>query len=327
MSCHTNEKPIDLPPSINLLTPMAPLIEQDDLIRETSCEVDYDPDDDDENNSDQQCGADYSNSSNSKNLEVTTFEQGRQDGAQPRSLSSKEQIDPMRLDHVPKLSVTMPSSHVIEISQTFYWPLYSRPIDWIYQENVLESCETSEVQKRIRKVAEELHSLDFFQPVNLQLKNKNSMNDVSSDGDEYDEAGEPQSQDELEETAIVRIMKELEEEKEDWFSDLSGGQKSKVELVRLVFIQDQCPDVLLVDETMAPLDPASKSLVMKKLKDFCSRSIIIVIYHTDVQLHTTSTPSSSNGGGINGEDCVPSNDFFDQNLHLEHGLLHIRPTC
>jgi ABC-type transport system involved in cytochrome c biogenesis ATPase subunit len=319
MSCHTNEKPIDLPPSINLLTPMAPLIELDDLIRETSCEVDYDPDDDDNNNNDQQCGADYSSSSsNSENEVVTTGK---------RSLSSKVHIDPLRLDHVPKLSVTMPSTHVIEISQTFYWPLYSRPIDWIYQENVLESCETSEVQKRIRKVAEELHSLDFFQPVNLQLKNK--MN-VSRDGDDIDEAGEPQSPEELEEAAIVRIMNELEQEKEDWFSDLSGGQKSKVELVRLVFIQDQCPDVLLVDETMAPLDPASKSLVMKKLKDFCSQSIIIVIYHTDVQQHTI-TPSNkdiSGGGGVNnGEDCVPSNDFFDQNLHLEHGLLHIRPTC
>lgn len=33
---------------------------------------------------------------------------------------------------------------------------------------------------------------------------------------------------------IEIVMKELLEVKEDWFNDLSGGQKSKVELVRKV---------------------------------------------------------------------------------------------
>merc|ERR1712100_442395 len=32
------------------------------------------------------------------------------------------------MDEHPGLSITMPSSNVVEISQTFYWPLYSKPI-------------------------------------------------------------------------------------------------------------------------------------------------------------------------------------------------------
>ena len=122
------------------------------------------------------------------------------------------------------------------------------------------------------------------------------------------------------ETSIQKIMSELLEEKEDWFSELSGGQKSKVELVRTVFIRDHCPDVLLIDETMAPLDPASKEVVMAKLKLFCHSSIIIVIYHTDVGL----------GKEVEGGktiDCVPSNGFFDKNIHLDKGLIHIREVC
>ena len=93
-----------------------------------------------------------------------------------------------------------------------------------------------------------------------------------------------------------------------------------MELVRLVFLHDKCPDVLLIDETMAPLDPASKSLVMSKLKDFCRESVIVVIYHTDVG-------SSSSKDQKDTVECIPSNDFFDRNIHLEKGMIHIRDVC
>ncbi|OEU20603.1 hypothetical protein FRACYDRAFT_180638 [Fragilariopsis cylindrus CCMP1102] len=116
-------------------------------------------------------------------------------------------------------------------------------------------------------------------------------------------------------------MDELEEEKEDWFNDLSGGQKSKVELVRKVFLMDECPHVLLIDETMAPLDPRSKSLVMAKIKSFCAGSVVLVIYHTDVGRDKESEES---GEVI---ECVPSNDFFDGNIHVEDKMMHLRPVC
>jgi hypothetical protein len=58
---------------------------------------------------------------------------------------------------------------------------------------------------------------------------------------------------------------------------------------------------------------------MEKLKRFCRDSVIIVIYHTDV----------GQGKQVDGKavECVPSNDFFDKNIHLENGDVHLRDTC
>jgi len=274
MSCNTNEKSIDLPESINLLTPMEPLTEEDDILRETACEVSADETDDDSEDTEMEVGVDG--------------EVAKVSSVAPDSRPT------------PKLSISMPSSQVVEISQNFYWPLYSRPIDWIFQEDTLDSYSADELHDRTRKVAEELLELEFFKTIGVE----------TVDEEEGDSA---------EEDMIHHIISQLLEEKEDWFGDLSGGQKSKVELVRKVFLHDHCPDVLLVDETMAPLDPASKSLVMAKLKSFCSESIVIVIYHTDV----------GQGKEVEGKaiECVPSNNFFDKNIHLEMGAIHIRETC
>jgi len=296
MSCDTNEKSIALPSSINLLTPAEPLAEEDDLFRDTACLAD---DDEEATDEDESCVA----GTNNGNRSLKT------DG------DSGSEIMPHQ---IPRFSITVPSKHVVEISQNFYWPLYSKPIDWIFQEHVSEAEGSPEVQKRVRRVAEELHSLEFFQASqNVQDGETESTNTTDSEEAEQDlkQVSEASSA----EATIQKIMSELQEEKEDWFSDLSGGQKSKVELVRTVFLRESCPDVLLVDETMAPLDPASKELVMAKLKLFCSESIIIVIYHTDV----------GQGKEVDGKlvECVPSNDFFNKNIHLEKGMIHIRETC
>jgi ABC-type dipeptide/oligopeptide/nickel transport system ATPase subunit len=240
---------------------MEPLTEEDDIMREISCEASVEPD------------------------------------GQVEEEITQEDDDKSAEVHVPKLSITMPSERVVEISQTFYWPLYARPIDWIIQghDGLQDTVATR------RAVAEWLHSLEFVRPV-------------------FPEGVENPSEAEIRESTIDRILQELSEEKEDWFSDLSGGQKSKVELVRQVFLFDTCPDVLLVDETMAPLDPTSKSLVMEQLKSFCRVAIVIVIYHMDV--HTSDKDESHE------PPCIPSNNgFFDSNIHLEHGILHLRDVC
>lgn len=278
MSCTTNDKTMNLPESINLLSPAEPFIEQDDLLREVACEA-----------------ADADSADEEEEYELEVSADGQVSQVERRLVNATS--------HVPKLSITMPSSHVEEISQTFYWPLYSRPIDWIYQDHVLESCTVDQLDAKARKIAEELHELEFFQA--LVVKENQTVVEA------LDES--------LASTAVDKIISELLEEKEDWFGDLSGGQKSKVELVRKVFVHEKCPDVLLIDETMAPLDPASKSLVMAKLKGFCSDSIIIVIYHTDV----------GQGKDVNGNsvECVPSNNFFDKNIHLERGVVQVRDTC
>jgi ABC-type Mn2+/Zn2+ transport system ATPase subunit len=292
MSCHTNDKPIDLPPSINLLTPMEPLCEEDDVRREITCEVD----DDDEADVDAEAALPTVAESA---IEIGTLGEMNTALGMTSSNRHRELTLSPPAPH-PRLAITMPSRHVVEISQSFYWPLYSRPIDWIYQEEALEELSSNQLERKARLVAEELKSLEFFRST--------AIVDIDETVD-------------IEEAMTQRIISELLEVKEDWFSDLSGGQKSKMELVRKVFLHDRCPDVLLIDETMAPLDPSSKSLVMGKLKEFCGRSVVIVIYHTDVGRETTA---GQGGGSV---ECIPSNDFFNKNIHLEAGVVHLRNVC
>ena len=95
----------------------------------------------------------------------------------------------------------------------------------------------------------------------------------------------------------------------NWYSKLSGGQRSKAELISQVFLRQKCPEVLLIDEALAPLDADSKMLVQQKLKSFCNESVLLVIHHLDSH-----------------SQCV-SGGFFDDNLHFEHGEASLMGTC
>ena len=263
MSCQSNDKPIDLPPSIVMETPKADFIDSD--LSDDTCTV--------------------------------------HDGCESRETDGGEV-------EVPIMKIAMPSADVAEISQNFYWPLYTKPIDWIYQEH-LTDCDKVEREKRLNRVTDELMDLAFSQIAEDPITATKDT-EANKTAAALDKAA-----------ARAKLFSDLQEEKEDWFGDLSGGQKSKVELVRKVFLHDYCPKVLLIDETMAPLDPASKSLVMGKLKAFCRDSVVLVIYHTDV--------GRSVSGGEGEEqvkiECVPSNNFFHHNLHVENRMLTRRPVC
>ena len=278
MSCNTNDRPIDIPLSISISKP------SETLVRNTMETV--------------------SATGDVNGPDVPS------EGKATGSVVENGEIS-------NQLSVAMPSSNVVEISQTFYWPLYSKPIDWVYQRSNTGSMTEDNMMERCRRVAELLHSLEFIQPLEseefLGVNNEGAslIDNQCSSGSIV--ASSPSGD------TISRIMEELEEEKEDWFNDLSGGQRSKVELVRKVFLMDVCPDVLLIDETMAPLDPRSKSLVMARIKDFCAGSVVIVIYHTDVE------SEKEEDGAMVG--CVPSNDFFDGNIHVENKMMDLRPLC
>jgi ABC-type multidrug transport system fused ATPase/permease subunit len=142
------------------------------------------------------------------------------DTAESSCVADNEEVDVASLA-LPM--ITMPSPDIVEISQNFYWPLYSRPIDWICQEyNDMEACTI--------RVVQELQSLSF----------RSQEDDTTTATTKTNQGDDEKSDD----AAAVQTM-ELHEEKEDWFSQLSGGQKSKVELVRTVFLRKECPSVLL----------------------------------------------------------------------------------
>jgi ABC-type dipeptide/oligopeptide/nickel transport system ATPase subunit len=277
---------------------MEPLLEEDDVIREISCtEADHDTENEDNVN------ATITDSTDESECEYVIDAATGEVSEDTKACRRLSEIRPnSEIQPHPRLSITMPSSHVAEISQTFYWPLYAKPIEWIFHQSFTGE-EKDALEEKTRLVAEHLHSLDFFQPVMPE--------DLKDD--------EEPSQEAITEATIRHIQKELQDEKEDWFSDLSGGQKSKVELVRKVFLQQTCPDLLLIDETMAPLDPSSKAHVMAKLKEFCRNSVVLVIYHTDVGREV--------GEAGNSVECVPSNNFFDYNIHLDKGVIQIKSTC
>ena len=191
----------------------------------------------------------------------------------------------------------MPSENVAEITQNFYFLLFSSTFNWIYNIDIFEGGSGSDGDTDYKnkamatrnKLEEELKLLNFY----------------------------PETQ--LKETKST-LKADLTSSKDDWFSDLSGGQKSKVELVQKeVFLSDQCPaGILLIDETFAPLDPESKNLVMQKLKSFCSDSVVLVIYHADVKV---VEGSEENEEMSDDSACVESSNFFSSNIHVENGSL------
>ena len=129
-------------------------------------------------------------------------------------------------------SITMPSVDIEEISQSFYWPLYSKPIDWIYEERMALNLNKTDRLNRVRRVAQELQSLSF-----AMSQDHSAIGDTEGEDRPVAEEGD--------DAVVEKLVLELQEEKEDWFSELSGGQKSKIELVRKVFLRDECPSVLL----------------------------------------------------------------------------------
>eukprot|EP00927_Polykrikos_kofoidii_P085468 TRINITY_DN9305_c0_g1_i1.p1 TRINITY_DN9305_c0_g1~~TRINITY_DN9305_c0_g1_i1.p1 ORF type:complete len:868 (+),score=123.04 TRINITY_DN9305_c0_g1_i1:152-2755(+) len=180
--------------------------------------------------------------------------------------------------------LVVPSDELVEITQSLYCPLFTKPIDWLLQRKseTLTTEELASYEKHIGELTEE-----------LEFRSHRDEKVVNTSGVEPGLTSE-----------------ELHEDHDDWYSTLSGGQKGKLEFISKVFVKDRCPGVMLIDEAFAPLDPRSKSLVQKKLKEFCKNSVILVIYHSDAN-----------------EDCVTSGGFFDNNLHFANRSATLLGTC
>ena len=97
-----------------------------------------------------------------------------------------------------KHSIVLPTNDIVIMNQNIYWPIHSKPIDWILHQHVRGEI------KYTKNIVDHLQSLNFYSD-SSPLHN-----------------------------SISFMKEELLSDKEDWFSELSGGQKAKVELVRLV---------------------------------------------------------------------------------------------
>jgi len=178
-------------------------------------------------------------------------------------------------------SLVLPSDDIVEITQQLYCPLYVTPFEWLLQRRDTDDIPQEEVQRSEEQITRLTTELQF-----------RSKDDHLAKGE------------------IGLTQAELHEEMEDWYGALSGGQRGKVEFIRKVFLRERCPGVLLIDEAFAPLDPNSKMLVQRKLKEFCTDSVVLVIYH-----------------GGSRETCVTAEGFFDEALHFGNSTASLTATC
>ena len=167
--------------------------------------------------------------------------------------------------------VALQTADVVELTQRFFCPLHIRPIDWI-----LQPFET--LAPELRPTADRV--LELFGE--LQVFGNSS---VTAD--------------------------DLARERPDWFNELSGGQQSKIEFARKVFLRRSCPRVLLIDEALGPLDAGAKGNIQARLKAFCRHSLLLVIHHAEAGAVTR---------------CVAPG-FYDGEIRLESGLLTEHPVC
>lgn len=183
-------------------------------------------------------------------------------------------------------SLVLPSDDLAEITQSLYCPLFIRPMEWLTGLRDLDQRPIEEVEALERRIAQLSAELRF-----------RSTGSASASGDEAlrDDTG--------------LTHEDLWTEQADWYGQLSGGQRSKAEFMRQVLLRPKCPEVLVIDEAFAPLDPHSKVLVQRKLKESCLDSLILAIYHTEAQ-----------------ESCI-AGGFFDASLRFGNGTAALVAAC
>lgn len=188
-------------------------------------------------------------------------------------------IEVSRLDRF-----VLPSRDVALVPQKGYCPLHSRPVDW------LRAVEDGEAAGSLLRGLDDAALAARFAELAKDLR----WNDESAGGDD----------------ALVAWALE---EAEDFCGALSGGQRSKYELIRRVLApRSDCPAVLLMDEVLSPLDPRSKKAVHRVLRERCPASLMLTIFHADGE------PAA--GDGAAGDEGGESGDAIDDDDDACHAM-------
>ena len=229
--------------------------------------------------------------------------------------------------------------HVVEVGQRAYTPLHVRPIEWLTTDD--SSPDATSAAARIAALAAELRL--GLGEASCEAVSGEGSGEGSSEGrfdhhaEELGSAGHADKSTVSESLWQPPFIASLFREQEDWGAAMSSGQRIKLELIRSIFLREACPEVLLLDEALAPLDPWSKQYVMRRLRSFCSESLVLVIYHADPREEetgeveagvddtgaavdedsVTKNVSSSSRGSARADVCgAGGGSFFDGMMHF-----------
>lgn len=101
------------------------------------------------------------------------------------------------------------------------------------------------------------------------------------------------------------------EDKADYYpNDLSGGQKQRVAIIRALILE---PEILIMDEPTASLDPELTNEVINMIKEINKTGLTIVIITHDIIVAKKATDNILMMYGGQCVDCLPTAVFFDKN--------------
>ena len=189
-------------------------------------------------------------------------------------------------------AVTLPTGEggkrpsIVEVGQRAYTPLHVRPIDWLMNTHMPPAARQRGTDAAARVAAARVAALAVELRLGLGERAGEEGGEESgaggtAGGKGHGNVADMTPSDVSGEADDDPFVASLLREHEDWGGAMSGGQRVKLELIRSVFLRGACPDVLLLDEAFAPLDPSSKLLIMRRLRTFCSTSLVLVIYHAN----------------------------------------------
>ena len=220
-------------------------------------------------------------------------------------------------------AVTLPTGEggkrpsIVEVGQRAYTPLHVRPIDWLMNSHPYETTPPAARQRGTDTAARAAAARVAALAVELRLglgERSGEESSKTTGGKGHGNVADVTPSDVSGEADDDPFVASLLREHEDWGGAMSGGQRVKLELIRSVFLRGACPDVLLLDEAFAPLDPSSKLLIMRRLRTFCSTSLVLVIYHANTgEMGTDQAEANALGSAdaLAGVCSEAGGSFFD----------------
>ena len=206
---------------------------------------------------------------------------------------------------------------IVEVGQRAYTPLHVRPIDWLMNSHPYEETPPAARQRGTDTAARAAAARVAALAVELRLglgERSGEESSKTTGGKGHGNVADMTPSDVSGEADDDPFVASLLREHEDWGGAMSGGQRVKLELIRSVFLRGACPDVLLLDEAFAPLDPSSKLLIMRRLRTFCSTSLVLVIYHANTgEMGTDQAEANALGSAdaLAGVCSEAGGSFFD----------------